>query len=222
MRSIFPVLALVAVIVGGCDEGGCGGDVCIKGSGKVVKQERPAKDFTAIELDSIGSLSVEQTDVDSVQVETDDNLQSVVTAVVKDGTLVLAEHGCHNCSPTKIAFTVTVKTLRRIDLPSTGSVRISKLDGPSFAADLSGTGSAKLSGRVDDLKISASGTGDCDAGDLIAKHAKAVVTGTGNVKVDATEALDADDSGTGSISYLGSPKLAQSNTGTGSIKSVAR
>jgi hypothetical protein len=145
-----------------------------------------------------------------------------VTAVVKNGTLVLAEHGCHNCSPTKIAFAVTVKDLRRIDLLSTGSVRVSKLDGSSFAVDLSGTGSAQLSGRVDDLKISASGTGDCDAKDLVSRHAKAVVTGTGNVKVDATETLDADDSGTGSISYLDSPKLTQSNTGTGSIKSVAR
>jgi hypothetical protein len=72
------------------------------------------------------------------------------------------------------------------------------------------------------LKISASGTGDCDARGLVAKHAKAVVTGTGNVKVDATETLDADDSGTGNISYLDSPKLTQSNTGTGSIKSAAR
>jgi hypothetical protein len=151
-------------------------------------------------------------------VTTDDNLQPVVTSEVKDGTLVLAESGCHNCSPTKIAFKVTVPDLRKIDMPSTGAASISKLDGPSFAADISGTGSLTLSGKTDVLKIALSGTGSCDAHNLAAKRATVDLDGTGSVRVNASDELDAKLQGTGSIGYAGSPKLNQKVSGTGSIK----
>lgn len=151
-------------------------------------------------------------------VETDDNLQPIVTSTVQDGTLVLAESGCHDCSPTKIDFTVTVKSLQEIDLPSTGSAVITKLDGPKLSLKLSGTGSVQLSGQVDDLNISASGTGTCDAEQLTARNVTVSLSGTGNVRVNATDTLDAKVTGTGSIRYLGSPKVTQSVSGTGSIQ----
>jgi hypothetical protein len=110
-----------------------------KGSGTLVTQARTVGAFAAIRLDSIGSLTVERTGTDSVTVTIDDNLQATVTAEIKDGTLVLAEPGCRNCSPTKIAFKVTVSDLKEIELPSTGSAEVSKLESPSFAAKLSGT-----------------------------------------------------------------------------------
>lgn len=153
-----------------------------------------------------------------MSVETDDNLQSIVTSTVKDGTLTLAELGCHDCSPTKLDFTVTVTSLQEIDLPSTGAAAVTKLDGPTLSVKLSGTGSIQLSGQVGDLNISASGTGACDASQLTAKTATVVLSGTGSVRVNATDTLDAKLTGTGSIRYLGSPKVTQSVFGTGSIQ----
>jgi hypothetical protein len=217
------VLMLAAAALAGCgDDYGSGSSAagCIKGSGKVVTQDRTIGPFTAIELDSIGDLTAEQTGTDSLKVETDDNLQSIVTSAIKDGTLTLAERGCHNCSPTKIAFTVTAKTLQKLDLPSTGSATVAKLDGPNLTVTISGTGSVKLSGRVGSLKIVSSGTGSCDASGLVAKDVSVNLSGTGNVRISATDTLDAKDSGTGNIRYSGSPKLTQSNTGTGSIKQI--
>jgi hypothetical protein len=216
---MFRLMAVVlgALALGGCSNE-CSGSSCVKGSGKVVSQNRQVGDFTGIRLDSIGHLTVEQTGTNSVTVETDDNLQPIVTSIVKDGTLVLSESGCHDCSPTKIDFTVTVKSMQAIDLPSTGSAVVTKLDGPKLSVKLPGTGSIQLSGRVGDLNISASGTGACNAEQLTAKNATVVLSGTGNVRVNAADSLDAKLTGTGSILYLGSPKLTQSNTGTGKIQ----
>jgi hypothetical protein len=217
--SITLGLLLAAAMLAGCDYGSdCGGKECIKGSGKIVTQARQVGKFTAISLDSIGDLTVERNGTDSVTVTTDYNLQRIVTSEIKNGTLVLAEHGCHNCSPTKIAFKVMVSDLRKIDLPATGSADVSKIDAPSFTASIDGTGSLKLSGKTDQLKIDVNGTGSCDARDLVAKRASVDVTGTGEVRVNASDELNAKASGTGSIRYKGSPKLTQSVSGTGSIK----
>lgn len=191
-----------------------------KGSGNVVTQRRPVAAFTAIRLDSIGSLVVEQTGADSLEVTVDDNLQSNVTSEVRDGTLVLAEHGCQNCSPTKIAFRITVRSLKEIALHSTGSAEVSKLDAPAFSAALSGTGRLKLSGKVDELKISATGTGSCDAAGLTAQRASVMVGGVARVRVNAVARLDANVSGVGKLEYLGNPAVTKSTSGRGSIKQV--
>jgi hypothetical protein len=217
--TITACLLLTAMTLAGCDFGSdCGGKECVKGSGKVVMESREVGPFTAIRLDSIGDLTVERTGTNSVTVETDDNLQPIVTSAVKDGTLVLSENGCHNCSPTKIVFKVTTGDLRKIDLPGTGSADISKLNAPTFTATMAGTGSLKLSGHVDQLKIDVSGTGSCDARDLEARRATVAVSGTGDVRANVLDELNAKVSGTGSIRYKGSPKLTQSVSGVGSIK----
>lgn len=211
-------LLLAAVTLSACDFGSdCGGKECVKASGKVVTQSRQVGGFTAIKFDSIGDLTLQRTGTNSLTVETDDNLQPIVTSEVKDGTLVLAEHGCHNCSPTKIVFNVTVGDLRAIDVPSTGSADVSKLDEPTFTASMDGTGSLRLSGKVDQLKIDLSGTGSCDARDLVARRVSVTLSGTGSVRVNAVDELNADVSGTGSIRYKGSPKLTKTISGTGSV-----
>lgn len=193
-----------------------------KGSGNVITQTRPTGTFTAIRLASIGTLVVEQTGIDSVAVTTDDNLQTIVTSEIKDGTLVLAEAGCRNCSPTKIAFKVTVSALKEIELSSTGSAEVFKLDAPTFSASLSGTGSLKLSGKVDELKIMSGGTGSCDAAELVANRATVVVSGTSSVRVNATAELNAKVSGVGKIQYLGTPKVTQTISGLGRIEAVTK
>ncbi|MFL6799394.1 MAG: head GIN domain-containing protein [Xanthobacteraceae bacterium] len=212
-------LPILAATLAGCDfASDCSGKECIKGSATLVTQSRAVGRFTAITLDSIGDLTVERTGTDSLAVTTDDNLQPIVTSEVKNGTLVLAEHGCRNCSPTKIAFKVTAAELSNIALPGTGSADVSQLDAPTFTVTMDGTGSLKLTGKVDELKVGLSGTGSCDASGLVAKRASVDASGTGNVRVNVTDELKAKVTGTGSIRYKGSPKLTQSVSGTGSIK----
>ena len=83
---------------------------------------------------------------------------------------------------------------------------------------ISGSGTATLAGRVDDLTVSITGSGSFNGTELTAKRAKVDVTGSGEATVNASEELDAEVTGSGSIWYLGSPKLTPSVSGSGSIK----
>jgi hypothetical protein len=56
----------------------------------------------------------------------------------------------------------------------------------------------------------------------MAKNVTVDLSGTGNVRVNATDTLDATDSGTGNIRYSGSPRVTQSTSGTGSIRQVTQ
>ncbi|MGB6537089.1 MAG: head GIN domain-containing protein [Xanthobacteraceae bacterium] len=211
------VALVIAAALGGCNFfGKCSGPGC--GSGHVVSQTRSVGNFTAVRMNAAGSLTIEQTGTDSLTVETDDNLQPLIGASVKDGTLTLSEQGCKDCSPTKLVFTVTVADLKELDFASAGSANVSKVDGSRLAVTLSGAGTIKLSGRVDTLNITSSGVGSCNADGLVAKNATVEVRGVGIVRVNASDTLDAKVSGVGKIYYAGSPKLTQSVSGVGSIQ----
>jgi hypothetical protein len=99
-----------------------------------------------------------------------------------------------------------------------GSIKATNLDSESLSVSISGAGSGRIAGRTDNLTVSVSGTGSLDAAELKAKRAKVVVSGVGNVTVNASDELDANVSGTGTIWYIGSPKLEKSVSGVGSIK----
>jgi hypothetical protein len=83
---------------------------------------------------------------------------------------------------------------------------------------MSGAADGDVAGRTDSLSITVSGAGSLNAVDLAAKRAKVVVSGAGDVTVNATDELDARVSGAGDIWYVGSPKLQSRVSGAGTIK----
>jgi hypothetical protein len=87
-----------------------------------------------------------------------------------------------------------------------------------LTVSISGAASGRIAGRSDNLSISISGTGSLNAAELKAKRARVVVSGVGDVTVNASDELNAKVSGTGTIWYIGSPKLESSVSGVGSIK----
>lgn len=189
----------------------------IKGSGNVITENRPVDRFTAIEVSGTGRLVVERTGTESLTVTADDNLISMFTSEVKNGTLYLsvAKGKRPSGSPT---YRVTLSELRGLDISGAGSIEATKLDGDALSISISGAGSGNIAGRVDDLRISISGAGSFNAAELKAKRAKVTVSGAGNVTVNASDELDATVSGVGTIWYIGSPKLTSKVSGMGSIK----
>jgi hypothetical protein len=55
------------------------------------------------------------------------------------------------------------------------------------------------------LSIEVEGSGEVDAGALVAQRAAVSVSGSGDVVVHATESLDASIQGSGDIAYRGNP-----------------
>ena len=191
----------------------------INGSGNLKTEARPVEKFTAISLSTVGSLEIEQTGQESLELTADDNLLSLFTSEVRNGTLYLSSAEGKFWSGKGPHFKVTVRELRKLTTSGVGSVKATSLDSESLSVSMSGAGSGRIAGRSDSLSISVSGTGNLDATDLKAKRAKVVVSGVGNVTVNASVELNAKVSGTGTIWYIGSPsKLESSVSGVGSVK----
>ena len=104
-----------------------------------------------------------------------------------------------------------------VELSGEGSIALD-VDARKVVAHLSGTGNIDLMGKVGVLNSTLSGTGDFRAYPLIANSTKVVLSGTGNVEVQAREWFNATLSGTGNILYRGNPTFNVTQvTGQGNI-----
>ncbi len=207
----------VSICTDDCVSTGDGGPT-IKGSGTLKTEARPVDKFTAIRLFVSGDLRIERSGTETLTVTADDNLVSLFTSEVKDGTLELSVAKGKSLSGKRPVYRVTISELKKLDVTGSGTVDATKLDGDALSMSISGSGTATLAGRVDDLRVSITGSGSFNGTALTAKRAKIDVTGSGEVTVNASEELDAEVTGSGSIWYIGSPKLTPSVSGSGSIK----
>jgi hypothetical protein len=196
------------------------GGPTIKGSGNLKTENRTVEKFTAISVSGAASLEIEQTGQESLELTADDNLLPLFTSDVREGTLFLGVADGKRVSWTgkEPHFKVTVTELRKLKVSGAASVKATKLDSDSLSISISGAGSGSIAGRSNNLSISISGAGSLDAVDLQAKRATVIVSGAGDVTVNANDALDARVSGAGTIWYVGSPNLQSRVSGAGSIK----
>jgi hypothetical protein len=225
LRSLAALL--LTLMLAGCDNSGCTSDCMqvngdgptIKGSGTLKTETRTVEPFTTIRFSRIGgNLEIERTGTAGLTVTAEDNVLPLLTSEVKDGTLTLSIAKGKGFSGKQPTYKITVGDLREVDVAGSGRLDATKLQGAALTVSMSGSGTGKLAGQVDDLRLTVTGSGSCNAGDLQAKRAKATVTGSGDLTVNASDELDAEVSGSGSIRYVGSPKLKSDVSGSGSIK----
>jgi hypothetical protein len=207
------------LLLAACNWSDTFGGPMIKGSGNLQTETRPVERFTAIRVSGTASLEIEQTGQESLSLTADDNLLPLFTSEVRDGTLLLGvTDGKIFWKGKGPRFKVTVRELQKLKVGGAASVKATNLDSDSLSISISGAGSGSIAGRSNNLSISVSGAGSLDAVDLQAKRAIVVVTGAGDVTVNANDELDVRVSGAGDISYIGSPKLQSRVSGAGSIK----
>jgi hypothetical protein len=208
------------LVLAACNWSDTYGGPTIKGSGNLKSETRPVERFTAISVSGAASLEIERTGQESLELIADDNLLPLFTTEVRNGTLFLgvAEGKRLSWSGKGPRFKVTVRELRKLKVSGAASVKATKLDSDSLSISISGAASGSIAGRSNDLSISISGAGSLDAVDLHAKRATVIVSGAGDVTVNANDELDARVSGAGNIWYVGSPKLQSRISGAGTIK----
>jgi hypothetical protein len=219
MLRIAAVLSSL-LLLAACNWSDTYGGPSIKGSGNLKTETRVVEKFTAIVISGSANLEIEQTGEESLELTIDDNLLPLFTTEVRDGTLFIgtAEGKRLTWNGKGPRIKVTVRELRKLKVTGAVSVKATKLDTDSLTISISGAGSASIAGRSDNLSISISGAGSLDAADLQAKRATVIVSGAGDVTVNANDELDARVSGAASIWYIGSPKLQSRISGAGSIK----
>jgi putative autotransporter adhesin-like protein len=217
-RTAAALLSLL--VLAACNWSDTVGGPTIKGSGVLKTETRPVEKFTAISVSGAANVEIEQTGEESLEITVDDNLLPLFTTEVRDGTLFIriadGQRVTWNGKGPRIK--ITVKELRKLKASGATTVKATKLDTDSLSISVSGAASVSIAGRSNGLSISVSGAGSLNAIDLQAKRATVIVSGAGDVTVNATDELDARVSGAGDIWYVGSPKLQSRISGAGTIK----
>jgi len=213
----------------------------IKGNGIVTKEERDVSSFDKIEISSGAfTLYLFQGDTESVEVETDENLQKYIRIRNFGNKLVLdMKDKVRIGKITKNNVYITLKSIESISVTGICDLKqLSPLTGDYFTIEASGVfngdmevycnnlvisvagvSNIDLRGSANELHITQEGVGSVNAIEIVATKAVVQNSGVGSVKVYATDELSLTNSGVGSITYSGDAKIIHlDSSGLGKIK----
>jgi len=217
----------------------------VGGSGNVVIETRLVSGFKQLDVSGIGEVTVTQGDVESLEVEAEDNIMPYIETEVRGDTLVLGlrsstQQPCPK--PTKpVKFQLQVREVVGLSVSGSASVASPSLSVPELSIDISGAasvdvqhirterlrsaisgcGSVSLAGEADTQELKISGAGSLAARDLVSRVCHVEVSGTGSAVVHASETLKLDVSGVASVSYAGDPSVTKRVDGMASIERVS-
>ncbi|MGZ4400066.1 MAG: GIN domain-containing protein, partial [Gaiellaceae bacterium] len=141
-----------------------------------------------------------------------------VTTDVRGGSLVIGNRPGSFITRSPMRVDVHVPSIDALTLNGSGLISASGVKTSSLTLAISGSGILRVSGKATRLDIRLSGSGDAEAGQLVARDVHAVVSGSGRILVDATERLDASVPGSGAIIYSGEPShITTSISGSGTV-----
>lgn len=178
----------------------------ITGSGKVRNEERTIQNVSAVNLATVGTLTIQRGDAESLFVETDDNILPLIVTNVKDGTLTIDTSRSFS-SPTALNYTLTVKELNAITLSGAGTINAENLTADVISLENSGSGSMALGDLIitSGADIVNSGSGSTTLRSLESADASLNISGAGGVSIMGlvTTMLEAGLTGSGSATLSG-------------------
>ena len=203
-------VVLLSLVAGACSIVG------ERGSGTMATETRDVGDFDEIDLSGTGRVLVAVTGTESLTVEAEDNILSLLTTEVRNGTLVLGTK--QNISPTReIVYTITVVSLEAVTVSGSGSVTATNVDADAFNVHISGSGTVMPEGVSESLDLSISGSGGFEGEALLSATGTVSVSGSGDAVVYVTDDLDVKVSGSGNVGYFGDPGVSVSISGSGNV-----
>lgn len=215
----------------------------IKGNGNVVTQERSVDTYNGVVLSGWFDVELVAGPEGRLTLKGEENLLEHLETEVKNGTLHIRPEKGYNLEPSSwkgggILVTVPVESVSEVSMSGSGDiVGKTRIQSETFRASmsgsgdislelavgqmevvLSGSGDIALSGSADRADIRVSGSGDVRAYELQAREIEAMVSGSADIRVTATESLTARVSGSGDIHYRGNPaKLDAKTSGSGDV-----
>jgi len=208
----------------------------VKGNGNVTKQDRQVASFDEINVGCAINLFLSQGDIQSVSVETDENLQDRISTKVNNKQLVLNCENVRNAS--KMNVFVTVVTLTKLEangaavVKGTGPIKAEQIsilasgaskvnlevDAKSVYNDASGATKESLILHADVLKSDISGASNVKYTGSAIEH-KTEVSGAANLEAIefVTDNTNAEVSGAAKASLMARKQLKADLSGAGSI-----
>jgi hypothetical protein len=220
--------------------GACTGTVI--GSDQLVTQARIVSGVTAVRLMTSGDLTIEQGTQESLTIQADGNIVSMLTSDVSGGTLELSVQSLGNFHTSlPIRYTLVVKDINALTLMGSGDITTAALNGDTVTITSMGSGDIKIAqltakslnvvidgsgdvnvstGSTTDANVQVNGSGNFTAGNLQIGKATFSVLGSGDSETWVTNELNVNILGSGDVRYYGKPTIQQSTLGSGNIISL--
>ncbi|MFK7932307.1 MAG: head GIN domain-containing protein [Saprospiraceae bacterium] len=236
MKNLFLTLALLLTASFTFAQSWWGGGT--RGEGAIVERTIDLDRFDGFALTISGNVYVEKGSTQKVVVKGQENLIDLLNTDVNDGFWKIKfTESVSNMK--KFDVYITVANLEEVYVSGSGDV-YSKgtfsgnnmevgvsgsgniemdVDAGALDVKVSGSGNIELAGNARAVEMRISGSGDIDAGRLKAKNCEAKVTGSGDIRIHASEELNASIVGSGDIYYDGDPKVRSRVTGSGDVRS---
>lgn len=213
----------------------------VTGNNEWVTKTRTTADYEKIKVVGHFDVSLVTGKEGNITIKAESNFMDYIITEVEENTLkIKMKKGYYlKSSPNKsIMITVPFEDISGVILSGSGEiygtdviksnefkVKISgsgdislPIEAEKTWVQISGSGDVKLKGNTTHFDIKISGSGDLSAYDLNAKNVVALVSGSGDVEVYASESIKGRVSGSGDISYKGNPKIEDKKiVGSGDI-----
>jgi hypothetical protein len=189
----------------------------IKGSGVRLKQKREVVSFTTIATDGAFDIDVVSQKPQSLEIEGDDNLLSLITTEVSNNVLHIKSKGNFSVND-PIKLRISVPNLEKLAIDGAGKIEVSGLKNDKFEINSDGATTIRVAGETRQLNIDTSGAGKIDARKLRATKGLVEARGVARVDVNVIEQLDVTVSGPSHVTYHGDPVLNKTIHGPGSVE----
>ena len=211
----------------------------VRGSGNVVEETRSLSGVTGVNLATLGDLTIELGDTESLRIEAEDNLMEYIETDVRNGGLRIGTQEDVNLDPRRpVNYYLTVKGLDTIVISSSGDIQAPDLEAEGFSitiassgdlemgvlnadtleVDISSSGNLEIKGgEVKTQNVTISSSGKHTARDLASAEAEVHLNSDGSATIWVQDNLDANLSSSGDLRYRGNPTLNATTTSSGDV-----
>jgi hypothetical protein len=186
-------VALAAAAHLGCQD-------VVKGSGRVIEEERPVTGFNALRLETEGDIRWVQAEPERLAIEAEDNMVAELRTEVADGKLVIRTRSNVDLEPTRpIVYRLTAPDLDSIEIDGSGSVSAAGVDTDRLELSIDGSGDIAIDGlSLSSLRTILDGSGQVTVKELQADRVESSIDGSGDIALSGvvnTQRVDVDGSG---------------------------
>ena len=215
----------------------CVDDIILEGNGELRSESRVASGFEEIASSGDYKVIVTPGNEYSIEVSAESNLLSYIETDVVGSTLKIRTRGVRSLVKNyPIEIFITTPALKGLSLSGSGLIKTGRFLSDDFKVALSGSGDIETEVETDHIKANVSGSGNIlisgmatDSEFVISGSGKikayalphntcdATISGSGDMYVNANEAINARISGSGIIYYINYPVIHTSISGSGGV-----
>jgi len=205
--------ASALIVLAGCSVSGLGG---VAGSGNAKSEVRQVGAFSALEISGSIDADITISANSRVEISGDDNLVPLITAELHGDKLEIGVH--QNVRPKlPLVAHITAPRVSAVHVSRSGTITIHGVHDDNLAASISGSGTIRGDGAVQQLTAEINGSGDLALDRLAAERASVTISRSGAAEVAVAKALDVQINGSGEVSYRGDPEVKKQISGSGSV-----